>query len=119
MPKFTWTQLMTWEREAVRRRVPLEIPGLIPREEIPNNRYLIRPGGSFERNGQKVIFNHISMVRIGFFALFFLAGYQVLRPAKWGWENEIEHHNFSFDNCVYPKLSSNMVPYHESVVGFP
>ncbi|CAG9311386.1 unnamed protein product [Blepharisma stoltei] len=119
MPRFTWTQLMTWERDALRQRVPLEIQGLIPREVLPNNRYLILSGVTFERNGQKVIFNNIAMMRIGFFSFFFLAGYQVLREQKWGWEMEQENHNLEFDNTVYPKLSCNMVPYHESVVAFP
>mmetsp|Transcript_22910 Transcript_22910/g.22636 ORF Transcript_22910/g.22636 Transcript_22910/m.22636 type:complete len:120 (+) Transcript_22910:2-361(+) len=119
MPKFTWTQLMTWEREAVRRRVPLEIPGLIPRNELPNNRYLVRPGVTFERNGEKVIFSNITFFRVGLLGLFFVCGYQVLRPIKWGWEFEAEHHNFEYDNLVYHKLSCNQVPYHESVIGFP
>ncbi|CAG9311384.1 unnamed protein product [Blepharisma stoltei] len=117
--RFTWTQLMTWEREAVRRRVPLEISGLVTRAELPNNRSILGPTVTYERNGEKTLLTHRARARWGMWLLFFLGGYQVNRLMKVGWDNEQEHHNFEFDNIVYDKLSCRQVPYHESVFGYP
>ena len=38
MGRFSWSQLTEWEEAAVNSRVPKEIPGLIPRSRLPNNR---------------------------------------------------------------------------------
>ena len=116
--RFTWTQIMQWEREAVRRRVPQKIEGLIYRSELPNNRDWIVRSSSFERNGERTVMNHLWILRLGFLSLFGVCFYLPWRICNWGWSELVEHHAYNFDNIVYDKLSTRNVPYH-CAVGWP
>lgn len=117
--RFTWTQLMRWEQDAIRKRVPLDIPGLIPRSELPNNRMLIKIATNFERNGEKTVLNQIWAIRAGFSFFFGFMLYQMIRPALVGWTNQVEHHSYNYDNMVYDKLSTHLVPYHTPLLTLP
>ena len=109
--RFTWTQLMKWEAEATRRRVPENIPGLIPRS-IASNYKWIRRGSSFERNGDKTVLNNLWCIRIGFVFFIFGMVYQMWRPLLFGIAEFHEHHSYNYDNIVYDKLSTRNIPYH-------
>lgn len=117
-PRYTWKTITKWELEALRRSVPETIEGLVPRNRLPNNRFWIRRASSFERNGERTLFNNLFMMRTGFFLFLTLGCYQMWRPAVAGINIEQEHHNFNFDNIVYDKLSTRCIPYH-SVWGMP
>lgn len=110
--------MMTWELEAAKRRVPAKIDGLIPRSQVPNNRYWFRKAIHFERNGEKILFGHLTSKRFAVFVFFTCAIYQMWRVPIWGYIDLLEHHNYSYDNIVYDKLSTRNAPYH-SGVGFP
>ena len=109
--RFTWTQLMNWEKEAVKRRVPANVPGLIPRSMASNYKW-IRRTGSYERNGERNIVNSLYTIRVGFAFFIVFCVYQMWRTLLWGWAEYLEHHNYNFDDIVYEKLSARNVPYH-------
>ena len=116
--RFAWSQLVQWEKEAVRRRVPSKIEGLIPRNQLPNNRAWVPRSASFERNGERTVINHLWSVRVGFLGLFGVCFYLPWRIINWGWIEMTEQHNYNFDNIVYDKLSTRNAPYH-CAVGWP
>ena len=109
--RFTWTQLKQWENAALERRVPQNIPGLIHNSQASQYKWF-RRAVSFERNGYKNILNHIAVIRIGFALYCFVALYQQWRVITFGWTEYQEHHCLNFDNIVYDKLSTRIIPYH-------
>jgi hypothetical protein len=112
MAKFTWGQLMTWETEALRKRVPTTIPGLTPLERAANNRSIFGATVGFERNGAKSLLNHRFMFRLACIGWLGAGLFQMWRTPIWGYTELVEHHNFNFDNIVYDKLSTRSSPYH-------
>lgn len=57
---------MRWTMEARAKRVPKDVQGLVPRSRLPNNRFWLRKGVQFERNGTKTVLNNVTMMRAGF-----------------------------------------------------
>mmetsp|Transcript_22437 Transcript_22437/g.40480 ORF Transcript_22437/g.40480 Transcript_22437/m.40480 type:complete len:119 (+) Transcript_22437:67-423(+) len=112
MGRLTWTQLMTLEQEAVSRRVPKNIPGLIPIERAANSQSIFGTTVGFERNGAKSLLNHRFMFRLACVAWLGASLFQMWRPAIWGYTELVEHHNYNFDNIVYDKVSTRNAPYH-------
>ena len=115
--RFTWTQLVKWEQEATRARVPMNIPGLLPRTSASNYKWLLR-SPSYERNGERTVMNHLWNIRVGFFVFVFVSVYQMWRVLLWGVADLREHHSYNYDNVVYEKLSTRCAPYHYPV-GMP
>ena len=115
--RFTWTQLVKWERDAVRARVPRNIPGLIPKEMASNYKWIMR-SADIERNGERTVMNNLWMIRAGFGFFIFGCVYQMWRVLLWGVVELHEHHSYNFDDIVYEKLSTRNVPYH-APVGMP
>lgn len=115
--RFTWTQLVKWEKEAVRRNVPENIPGLIPKS-IASNYHWVRKASDYERNGDRTVMNNLWMIRAGFFFMIFGMVYQMWRPLLFGVSTLHEHHSYNYDNLVYEKLSTRIAPYHNPV-GMP
>lgn len=111
MGKFTWTQIMEWEEAALRRKVPQNIPGLIPKEIGSSYRWLLR-GTGIERNGQVTLFNQLFLRRLGLFTYVTCFCYQYIRILTFGWTEYNEHHSNNKDNIVYDKLSARSMPYH-------
>lgn len=118
MSRYTWTQIMKWEADAAKRRVPSNIEGLVLRHLVPNNRFWIRRSTQFERNGEKTLLNILTSKRLGVLLYLTACVYQMWRVPIWGYIDLTEHHNYNYDNIVYDKLSTRMSPYH-SGVGFP
>jgi len=116
--RFGWTQLMNWEHQAVKSRVPQNVKGLYLKSQVPNNRFWWRRASSWERNGERTVLNHIWVIRFGFFIWFSCMTYQMWRPWIWGYTELMEHHHYNFDNIVYDKLSTRNIPYHYPV-GMP
>lgn len=102
---------MEWEEAALRRKVPQNIPGLIPREIGTSHRLLLRATG-IERNGQVTVFNQLFMRRLGMFVYVTCFAYQYIRMLTFGWTDYLEHHSHNKDNIVYDKLSFRNPPYH-------
>lgn len=115
--RFTWTQIVKWEEQALRTKVPENIPGLIPRS-IASNYQFYRRAMSYERNGEMNVLNQLLVIRLGFGFFVFGCVYQMWRVLLAGWTELHEHHNYNFDNMVYPKLSTRNAPYH-SPTGMP
>ena len=111
MGKFTWTQLMQWEENYIKSRVPQNVPGLVHRSNASNYRWLIRATG-VERNGEFTIFNPLFVRRAAFFGFWMFFGYQYLRILTFGWTEFQEHHAYNKDNIVYDKFSTRSLPYH-------
>lgn len=118
MSKFTWAQLMKWEVEAAKRRVPANINGLLHRHLLPNNRRWFAQTVFWERNGEKTIAGHRATLRFGCIFFMTLCVYQLWRVPIWGYIELMEHHNNNYDNLVYDKLSTRITPYHYPA-GFP
>ena len=62
--------------------------------------------------------NPKAMLRLGLIGLATLGCWQVWRTPIWGQIEEMEHHATNFDNIVYDKMSTRVVPYHYCA-GFP